>query len=125
MRLQRILVALALPVAAALGACRGDRGDNGRARVRTPDVDELAREGKLVLGDSQVVQALRSPNAPGRIIYDPPVDLSLANAIRMRPDLMKGDTTRRDTSRIATRRDTTGGDATVDTSGGAPRPKRP
>jgi len=85
----------------------------------------MARQGKLTLGDSQVVLALRSPTQVGRIVYDPPVDLSLANAIRTRPDLIRGDTTRRDTSRTATRRDTTGGDATADTSGGAVKPRRP
>jgi hypothetical protein len=111
-------------LAITLGAaCRnGDRNDE---RARVPSADELAREGKLTLGDSHVVAALVTPKVQGRIIYDPPEDLSLANAMRMRPDLVKGDTTRRDTSHAATRRDTTGGDATVDTSGGAVRRKRP
>lgn len=108
----------------ALGvSCRaGDRNDE---RARVPSPDELAREGRLDLSDNQVVAALLTPKVPGRIIYDPPEDLSLANARRMRPDLVSGDTTRRDTSRAATRRDTTGGDATADTSGGAARRKRP
>jgi hypothetical protein len=107
-----------------LGAgCRNTDRNDGRARVRS--AEELAREGKLTLGDSHVVAALVTPKVPGRIIYDPPEDLSLSNAMRMRPDLVKGDTTRRDTIRAATRRDTTGGDATADTSGGAVRRKRP
>jgi hypothetical protein len=103
-------------------ACRD--GNQSDERTRVPSADDLAREGRLTLGDSQVVKGLATPKAPGRIIYDPPEDLSLANAERMRPDLVKGDTTRRDTSH-ATRRDTTGGDGTVDTSGGAARRKRP
>ena len=105
----------------ALGACR-DR--DRKTDVRTLSADELARQGKLTLGDSQVVVALQSPKQPGRIIYDPPVDLSLANAMRTRPDLVHVDTTRRGTSGTAVRRDTTGGDATADTSGGAARPRR-
>jgi hypothetical protein len=117
------MAAAVLACGVTLGAaCRdGDRNDD---RARLPSADELAREGKLTLGDSEVVAALVTPKVPGRIVYDPPEDLSLANAMRMRPDLVKGDTTRRDTSHAATRRDTTGGDATVDTSGGAVRRKR-
>jgi hypothetical protein len=104
-------------------ACRN--GDRNEERARVPSTEQLAREGKLTLGDSQVVAALVTPKVPGRIVYDPPEDLSLANAMRTRPDLVKGDTARRDTSHAAARRDTTGGDATVDTSGGAVRRKRP
>jgi hypothetical protein len=111
-----------LCMAAALGGCR-DRSN--KTDLRTLDPEELAREGKLTLGDSQVVAALRTPNQPGRIIYDPPVDLSLANAMRTRPDLFPRDTARTNTDRPAARRDSTGGDATADTSGGAVKPKRP
>ncbi|HUQ83739.1 MAG TPA: hypothetical protein VM076_21485 [Gemmatimonadaceae bacterium] len=107
--------------ALALGGCRDH---SGAAGLRTLDADELARQGRLTLADSQVVNALRTPQAPGRIVYDAPVDLSFANAMRMRPDLVRRDTTRRDTSRAVTRRDSTGGDATADTSGGAVRPRR-
>ena len=111
-------------VALALGGCR-DRSN--KTDLRTLDADEMASQGKLVLADSQVVSALRTPKLPGRIIYDKPVDLSLANAMRTRPDLVKGDTSRVNPSRPTARRDTTGGDATADTSGGAVklRPKRP
>lgn len=124
MSVRTSLAATALACGVTLGAaCRG--GDRNDERARTPSADELAREGKLTLGDSQVVAGLVTPQVPGRIIYEPPEDLSLANAMRMRPDLVKGDTTRRDTSHAATRRDSTGGDATVDTSGGAVRRKRP
>ena len=113
-------VAATAALVIALGACR-DRDQ--KTDVRTLSADELARQGKLTLGDSQVVLALRAPQVAGRIIYDPPVDLSLSNAMRTRPDLVRPDTTRRDT-RATTRRDTTGGDATADTSGGAARPRR-
>ena len=123
MRLRRLLAAASVTGLTLGGACGG--GGNEAADVRTPDVEEMARAGKLTLADSQVVAALRAPQSPGRIIYDPPVDLSMANAVRTRPDLVRGDTTRRDTSRTATRRDTTGGDATADTSGGAARRRRP
>ena len=118
--MRRVIVLLV--AAATLGACR-DR-DN-KTDLRTLDANELARQGKLTLGDSQVVTALRVPQQVGRIIYEPPTDLSLTNAMRTRPDLFRGDTTRRDMSRRAgAPRDSTGGDATADTSGGAARPRR-
>jgi hypothetical protein len=122
MRRGRITVPVALAVALTLGTGCGDRDDN--VDIRTLDPDEMARLGKLTKADSQVVSALRAPPDSGRIIYDPPQDLSLATAIRTRRDLF-GDTTRRDTSRTSTVRDTTGGDAMVDTSGGAARRPRP
>jgi hypothetical protein len=116
-------IAIALALASALGiAC----GGNGRAGgVRETDEEEKGRAGTLALGDEAVVEALQAPQAPGRILYDPPTDLSMANAMRTRPDLVGGDTTGADTSRSAARRDTTGGDATADTSGGAARRRRP
>jgi hypothetical protein len=112
-------------VALALGSSCRDRSNN--TDLRTLDADEMARQGKIVLADSQVVSSLRTPNVPGRIVYDKPVDLSLANAIRTRPDLVKADTSRVNPSGPTARHDTTGGDATADTSGGAvkPRPRRP
>lgn len=121
---QRATVTLVLVM--TLGAaCRG-RGDaNDNAPVTIPTDDELRRQGRLELGDSHVVAEIATPKVPGRIIYEPPEDLSMTNAIRMRPDLVRGDTTRRDTSALRTRRDTTAGDAAADTSGGAARPKRP
>ena len=119
----RFVTAIAVALASALGiACGGNDAAGG---IRETDEDEQRRAGMLALGDKQVVEALQAPQAPGRIIYDPPTDLSLANAMQTRPDLVRGDTTRRDTSRTAARRDTTGGDATADTSGGAARRRRP
>lgn len=115
-------VALAL-VTALGGACHEGRESDERAR--TPSLDELARTGELTLADSQTVAALRSPQVPGRIVYDPPEDLSIANAMRTRKDLVKADTSMRDTSLTKTHRDSTGGDATADTSGGAAKRKRP
>ena len=111
-------------VSVALGACRG-RED--RTDLRTLSADELARQGKLTLADSQVVRALESPKQVGRIIYDAPEDLSLANAQRTRRDLFPSDTARTNPASGTARRDSTGGDATADTSGGAmrPRPRRP
>ena len=123
MRVRVPMSAAVIGLGVTLGTGCRDR-DQSDQRTRVPSADDLAREGRLTLGDSQVVKGLATPKAPGRIIYDPPEDLSLANAERMRPDLVKGNTTRRDTSH-ATRRDTTGGDATVDTSGGAVRRRRP
>jgi hypothetical protein len=120
---RRSILAVLL-VSAALGACR-DRDD--RTDLRTLSTDEMARQGKLTLADSQVVTALRSPTQVGRIIYEAPEDLSLANAQRMRRDLFPSDTARTNPASGTARRDSTGGDATADTSGGAvkPRPRRP
>jgi len=119
----RIVIAIALALASALGIACGK--NNGAGGVRETDEDMQQRAGMLTLGDKQMVEALKAPQVPGRIIYDPPTDLSLASAMRTRPDLVHGDTTRRDTSRTTTRRDTTSGDATADTSGGAARRRRP
>lgn len=119
------VVAIALAALAAGGCGRGD--DDGRIVERDEDV--RARQGTYLLADSNVVAELRAPTAPGRIIYEKPVDLSYANAQRTRPDLVRGDTARRaDTAATrSTVRDTTGGDASADTSGGAARarPGRP
>ena len=117
-----IITAIALAVVSSSGiACDGNDGAGG---VRETDADDQRRTGSLALSDAEVVEAMKAPQAPGRIIYDPPTDLSLTNAMRTRPDLVRGDTTRRDTS-SAVRRDSTAGDATADTSGGAARRRRP
>jgi hypothetical protein len=124
MSVQRsIATVIALALASALGiACGGNGGAGG---VRETGNEEQRQAAALALGDQAVVEAMKAPQVPGRIIYDPPTDLSLANAMRTRPDLVRGDTARRDASGATTRRDTTGGDATVDTSGGAARSRRP
>ena len=108
----------ALAAAAALAACAG------ADRLRERDDDERRRLGTLVLGDSAVVSALRTPAEPGRIIYDPPTDLSFASLQRARPDLVATLGKPPGPGGIV-RRDSTGGDATADTSGGAARPRRP
>ena len=114
--------AIALALAAALGiACGGNDRAGG---VREPDEDDQRRASVIALTDQAVVEALKVPPVTGRIIYDSPPDLSLANAMRTRPDLVGGDATGPDTTRSAVRRDTTAGDATVDTSGGAARRRR-
>lgn len=116
-------IAITVALVSALGtACDGNDRAGG---VREADEDEQRRAGRLALGDETVVEALRAPEVPGRLIYDPPTDLSLANAMRTRPDLVRGDGMGADTGRTAARRDTTAGDATADTSGGAARRRRP
>ena len=122
--MMRRLLVVVLGASATSGACR-DR-DN-KTDLRTLSADEMARQGKLTLVDSQVVTALRSPKQVGRIIYEAPEDLSLANAQRTRRDLFPSDTARVNPSSGTVRRDSTGGDATADTSGGAAkaRPRRP
>ena len=117
-----VIVGLSVALALGSGGCGGSDEAGG---IRRSDPDDQPQSGMLALGDTSVVEALKAPRVPGRIIYDPPTDLSHANAMRTRPDLVRGDTTRRDTSRTAVRRDSTGGDATADTSGGAARRRRP
>ena len=129
MRAERIIrtawaAALALAAATSV-ACRGDNVDDGSIRV--PDNNRLLKQGMTSISDEGVLKELRTPDTAGRIVYDPPVDLSYANAQRMRPDLVRPDTIRRrDTSaaaRPASARGQTGGDASRDTSGGAARAK--
>ena len=75
MRLTRLAFPAALVALGAALACRGG--------------DETTR-GSTMLADSAVVAAMKSyDTVPGRIIYDPPTDLSYASAAKMRPDLVK------------------------------------
>ena len=117
-----VVVSLGALGIAVLFGCRGDD------RLRGADEDERRRRaGQSMLGDERVVGALVTPETPERIVYTPAPDLSLANARRMRLDIVGQDTASRRTGGAgsATRggeiRDTTGGDAARDTSGGAAR----
>jgi hypothetical protein len=75
MRLSRI-AALALMAVVSLEACGDD------------DVD--VREGPSgMLADSTVLQAMRSSDSLGRIIYDAAPDLSLTSARQRRPDIFR------------------------------------
>jgi hypothetical protein len=86
---RRTLAAIALGLV-SVPACGS--GDAGGVRDRR---EATIREQRMSLaGDSAVVAALRTPDAPGRIIYDPPEDLSYANARARRPDLTNPDTIR-------------------------------
>lgn len=116
-------IAIALALAAALGMACG--GNDQVGSVREADEAEQRRAGVSAPIDQEVVEALKVPQGLGRIIYDPPSELSLANAMRTRAYLVGGDTTAPITTRSAARRDTTAGDATADTSGGAARRRRP
>jgi len=72
---------LALLLAATLlAACRKS------AEERAHDARERADAHALV-ARSEIVSTLASPRAPGRIIYEKPVDLSYANLRKTRPDL--------------------------------------
>ena len=53
--------------------------------------DEVdVREGASgMLADSAVLAAMRSVDTAGRVVYDPPPDLSLANAQKRRPELFR------------------------------------
>jgi hypothetical protein len=73
--------AAALILAAMLlAACRTS------AEERAHDARERAAAHALV-ARSEIVGTLASPRAPGRIIYEKPVDLSYASLKKTRPDL--------------------------------------
>ena len=76
-----VMRAAALILAAMLlAACRTS------AEERAHDARERAAAHALV-ERSEIVSTLASPRAPGRIIYEKPVDLSYANLKKTRPDL--------------------------------------
>mgnify|MGYP003289816018 CR=1 FL=1 len=58
--------------------------------VSCKDDDVDIREGPTgMLADSTVLQAMRSSDSGGRIIYAPAPDLSLASARQRRPDIFR------------------------------------
>jgi hypothetical protein len=132
---RRALATVIALAAACTAACRGDAGGVRDRREAT-----IREQRASLAGDSAVVAALRTPAASGRIIYDPPEDLSIENARARRPDLTNLDTIRARVAAAAKAaaanplpgarkgkapRDTTAGDAAADTSGGAARRRRP
>lgn len=105
MRPDRLRLALPAPalmlVAAVAAACSAGpeqraRGAAARAEIHAP------------VRTTEIVQDLRTtPDEPGRLIYEPPVDLSYANLRRTRPDLLRLDSTSRVPSRTSGPLDTT------------------
>lgn len=75
MRLAALILAAML-----LAACRKS------AEERAHEDRERAAAHALV-ARSEIVHTLASPPAPGRVIYEKPVDLSYANLKKTRPDL--------------------------------------
>lgn len=73
---RRVLVlGAALALAAPLAGCGRERETGGRVTsIAVSDHDTRARASE---GVAAVVPQLRTPRAPGRIIYDPPTDLTL------------------------------------------------
>lgn len=112
---ERTVVLMLLAAAVAAAGCRRTE-PGGAAKVRS--LDEQVREGRASLSDPEVVEPLVSPKAPGRIIYDPPPDLSYASLEMHRPELLRSfDPAAADSARrvglASPQRDTTGGDAAV------------
>lgn len=70
-RIGAFLVALTVPL-----GCGGD--DLNRPRTESS-----------LLADSAIVASMKTPKTTGRIIYEPPVDLSITNARATRTDLFK------------------------------------
>ena len=56
------------------------------AEERAHDARERAAAHALV-ARTEIVRTLASPRAPGRIIYEKPIDLSYTNLKKTRPDL--------------------------------------
>ena len=117
---------LSIALALATGACR-DEVDDGSIQV--PSDNQRLKQEMATMAGQDVVTALGMPDSiPGRIVYDPPPDLSYASAQRMRPDIVGRDTAAQRgaaaRARSSTVRDTTAGDASADTSGGAARARR-
>jgi hypothetical protein len=75
MRATAVLLAVTL-----LAACRKS------AEARTQDAYQRAAAHALV-ARTEIVRTLATPRAPGRIIYEKPIDLSYANLKKTRPDL--------------------------------------
>jgi hypothetical protein len=70
----RCLAVCALAMAAMLAACGGDQA-RPVARMDVRDLRESqAREGAP---GPQLLEPMRDPEGPGRILYEPPTDLSL------------------------------------------------
>ena len=73
-------------------AAPGEGQEGGRQAVpvdEREDDEKLDFQEGVAIADEDVVNSLKTPNAPGRIVYDAPIDLSYANAQRTRPDLVK------------------------------------
>jgi hypothetical protein len=67
---------LAIMAVSALASCKDDNVD--------------VREGPSgMLADSTVLQAMRSTDSLGRLVYDSAPDLSLASAQQRRPDIFR------------------------------------
>jgi hypothetical protein len=85
MRVERTIISLVLVgLAASAGGC----GEAGQIRRVEDEEQQLTAAPSL---DAELIATLKSPEAPGRLIYDAPPDLSLANAQKMRPDLARPD----------------------------------
>ncbi|MGQ0713677.1 MAG: hypothetical protein ACT4PJ_08075 [Gemmatimonadaceae bacterium] len=76
------IAALALVASGILTSCDDDDGIELRE-------GEPTRQGAM-LADQNVVTQMRSTDSLGRIIYDPPPDLSLTSAQQRRPDIFGG-----------------------------------
>ncbi len=75
-----VRTSLALLGLVLLAACRAS------AEERLDDAREREAAHALV-ARTEIVRTLASPRAPGRIIYEKPIDLSYANLKKTRPDL--------------------------------------
>lgn len=75
-----VILAVLTVLTAALTACRESEQDRLRHMQRRTTTNAS-------VANSSVVQSLRTSEAPGRLIYDKPIDLSYATLRKTRPDL--------------------------------------
>lgn len=74
------VAAVAVLTLGALAACGDDDVDIREGERTTPSG---------MLADEEVLKEMRSTDSGGRVIYDPPPDLSLASAQQRRPDIFR------------------------------------
>jgi hypothetical protein len=74
------VAALAVLALGVLASCDDDDVDIREGERTTPSG---------MLADEEVIKEMRSTDSGGRVIYDPPPDLSLASAQQRRPDIFR------------------------------------
>jgi hypothetical protein len=100
------VAAVALLTLGVVASCGDDDVDIREGERSTPSG---------MLADEEVLKQMRSTDSGGRVIYDPPPDLSLASAQQRRPDIFRAPGAPAAAPRAAPR----------DTAGATPRTRNP
>ena len=80
MRRLRVMALAVLTLGAVVASCGDDDVDIEEGERATPSG---------MLADEEVLKQMRSTDSGGRVVYDPPPDLSLASAQQRRPDIFR------------------------------------